>query len=114
MRSGARCRLTNHMPPSSRGGHDDRDESGLFDAALDGNERAFGVLLERYRPGLEEFCRLMLSDPQHAEQAMQEAVLTAWRERGQAPGASSVRMWLYRIAVRVCLEAPGACDEFPR
>ena len=57
--------------------------------------------------GLEQVCCLMLGDPQHAEDAMQEAVLTAWRERGLAPASSSVRMWVYRIAVRVCSEALG-------
>ena len=93
------------MTISSFGGRRDTDESVLLDAARAGDERAFGVLLERHRPGLEELCCLMLGDPQHAEHAMQEAVLTAWRDRGLAPASSSVRMWLYRIALRVCLEA---------
>jgi RNA polymerase sigma-70 factor, ECF subfamily len=81
------------------------DEWGLLDAACGGDEQAFGVLLERYRPGLEGVCCLMLGDPQHAERAMREAILTAWQERGRAPASSSVRMWLYRITVRACLEA---------
>jgi RNA polymerase sigma-70 factor (ECF subfamily) len=88
----------------------DTDEWVLLDAARGGDERAFGVLLERHGPGLEEFCGLMLGDPQHARHAVQDAALTAWRERGLAPASPSVRMWLYRIAVRVCLEALG--DEF--
>jgi RNA polymerase sigma-70 factor (ECF subfamily) len=83
------------------------DERGLLAAACGGDERALGGLLERYRPGLEEFCGLMLGDPQHVERAMQEAVLTAWRERSLAPASPSVRMWLYRIAVRVCLDDLG-------
>jgi DNA-directed RNA polymerase specialized sigma24 family protein len=96
------------------GRHSDVGEWILLDAARGGDERAFGILLERHRPGLEKVCCLMLGDPQHAEHAMQEAVLTAWRERGLAARSSPVRMWLYRIAVRVCLEARGACDEFQR
>jgi RNA polymerase sigma-70 factor (ECF subfamily) len=98
------------MTVSSCGGHDDPDEWVLLDAACGGDEQAFGVLLERYRPGLEEFCGLMLGDPQHAHDAMEEAVLTAWRERGLAATSPSVRMWLYRIAVRTCAEAP-ACPR---
>ena len=104
MRSATRCRLTEQMAVSGRGGHEDVDERVLLDAACGGDERAFGVLLERYRPGLEEFCCLMIGDPQCAEHATREAILTAWRERRQAHASSSVRMWLYRIAVRVCLE----------
>jgi RNA polymerase sigma-70 factor (ECF subfamily) len=96
------------MTGSSLGAHHDADERGLVDAARGGDERAFGVLLERYRPGLEEFCCLMLGDPQHAEDAMRDAILTAWRERGLAPSSPSVRTWLYRIALRECSEALGA------
>jgi len=86
------------------------DECALLAAACAGDEQAFGVLLERYRPGLEAFCGLMLGDPQHAHDAIEEAVLTAWRERDLAATSPSVRMWLYRIAVRACAEAP-ACPR---
>lgn len=86
-----------------------------LDAAHSGDERAFGVLLERHRPGLETFCCMMLGDRLQAEHAMQEAVVDAWRERGLAPASSSMRIWLYRIAVRVCLEVlEGTRDEFHR
>src|SRR5205823_3382766 len=84
MRSGTRCRLTYQMSVSSRSRREDEDERALLAAACAGDERAFGVLLERYRPELEEFCGLMLGDPQYADDAMGEAALTAWRERGLA------------------------------
>jgi RNA polymerase sigma-70 factor, ECF subfamily len=99
MRSVARSRLTDQMTVS--------DESILLDAACGGDERAFGALLDRYRPGLEEVCCLMLGDPQRAGEAMGETVVTAWRERRLAVASSSVRMWLYRIAVDVCMDALG-------
>lgn len=67
--------------------------------------RAFDVLLERHRGGLEVFCVLMLGDPQRAERAMRQAVLMAWRERALARASPSTRIWLYRIAVRVCSDA---------
>jgi RNA polymerase sigma-70 factor, ECF subfamily len=107
MRPGTQCGLTDQMAISSGRRHEDVDEWVLLDAACGGDERAFGVLLDRYRPGLEKFCCLMLGDPQHAEQATRDVTLTAWRERALAPASSSLRMWLYRIAVRVCLEALG-------
>ena len=69
------------------------------------DERAFHVLLERHRGGLEVFCVLMLGDPQQAEHAMRHAVLTAWRERALARASPSTRIWLSRIAVRVCSDA---------
>jgi DNA-directed RNA polymerase specialized sigma24 family protein len=47
----------------------------------------------------------MLSDPQHAEDAMRDAILTAWQDRGLASACPSVRMWLYRITVRECIKS---------
>jgi RNA polymerase sigma-70 factor, ECF subfamily len=85
----------------------DVDDWVLLHAAQRGDRQAFGALLEHHWPGIEKLCRLMLCDSTDAEHVMREAVLTAWRERGLAPASSSVRMWLYRIAVRVCLEALG-------
>ena len=79
------------------------------------DERAFRVLLERDRGGLEVFCVLMLRDRQRAEHAMREAVLLAWRECALARASPSTRIWLYRIAVRVCSDAlESNCDEFAR
>ena len=91
MRSLSRCRLSNQVTGSSRGG--ERDD-----------ERAFHAVLECHRAGLEVFCVLMLGDPQQVEHAMRETVLTAWRERGLGRASPSARIWLYRIAVRACSE----------
>ena len=80
------------------------DEPVLLNAARGGDARAFGILLDRYRRGLEEYCGLMLGESGQGRDALQEIVLTAWRERGLIPAAPSARMWLYRLAVRVCFE----------
>jgi DNA-directed RNA polymerase specialized sigma24 family protein len=97
-------RLTNRM---------NADESVLLHAARAGDERAFGIVLDRYRRGLEEYCSLMLGEPRTAHEAFQEIVLIAWRERELMTAAVSARMWLYRIAVRVCVEtldgSPMSC-----
>jgi RNA polymerase sigma-70 factor (ECF subfamily) len=69
------------------------------------DERAFGELVQRHRDGLQLLCVLMLGDPTRAENAMQEAVLVAWRQRARARGSPSTRIWLYRITVRVCSDA---------
>jgi RNA polymerase sigma-70 factor (ECF subfamily) len=114
MISRAGCRLTEEMTGSGSGGHGQIDEWALVDAACGGDERAFGVLIERYRPGLEQACGLMLGDPERSERVVREAVLTAWRECRLASDCSSVRMWLYRIIVRKCMEASSAGDEFLR
>jgi hypothetical protein len=107
MRLAAGCRWTGRMNVRAIAGDHDAEDRVLLDAARGGDERAYGALLQRHRWGLEVLCTLMLGEPQRAEQAMQEVTLTGWRERALAPRACSVRMWLYRIAVRVCCELSG-------
>jgi RNA polymerase sigma-70 factor (ECF subfamily) len=47
----------------------------------------------------------MLASLPDAEDALQEALLRAWRGLPGFEGRSSVRSWLYRIATNVCLKA---------
>jgi hypothetical protein len=80
------------------------DEQALLAAARAGDEEAFGRLVERHREGLEQFCSLMLGDAHDGACALEEAVLTAWRERELVQPVTTARMWLYRIAMIACLE----------
>ena len=83
------------------------DEPALLLAARAGDERAFGRLVDRHRGGLELYCHLMIGgDRDSARHLMEDAVLTAWRERLIGPHTKS-RMWLYRVTSRVCIEAVG-------
>jgi DNA-directed RNA polymerase specialized sigma24 family protein len=85
----------------------------LLDAARAGDECALGLLLDRHRTGLELYCYLSLGDRAKARTALADTALAAWEERDNGEPATSARMWLYRLAVRVCCEAhPGSCDEF--
>ena len=91
-----------HEPP-----HCNADEAALLAAARAGDETAFGVLLAHHRRGLECYCYLMLGDPDAARHAIADTAMTAWCERAQLEPQASARMWLYRVAVRVCCEAAG-------
>jgi RNA polymerase sigma-70 factor (ECF subfamily) len=63
-----------------------------------------GFDLEIYRRDLVGFCYRMLGSGAEAEDAVQEAMLRAWRGRGSFEGRSSLRSWLFRIANHVCLD----------
>ncbi len=73
-------------------------------AARAGDEDAFGRLVERHRVGLQQFGYWMLGNAHDGECALEEAVLSAWRERELEQPVVTARMWLYRIALIACLE----------
>jgi RNA polymerase sigma-70 factor, ECF subfamily len=79
-------------------------EHELLQAASSGDEDAFRLLVEPHRPGLHAHCYRMLGSLHDAEDALQDALLRAWRGLGGFAGRSSFRHWLYRIATNACLD----------
>ena len=81
------------------------EQQALLAAARAGGEDAFGRLVEPFRTELHAHCYRMLASFQDAEDALQDALLRAWRGLARFEARSSLRSWLFRIATNVCLNA---------
>ena len=76
----------------------------LLEAARGGDENAYRRLVEPHSRELHAHAYRMLGSVHDAEDAIQDALLRAWRGLPRFDGRSSLRSWLYKIATNTCLD----------
>jgi RNA polymerase sigma-70 factor (ECF subfamily) len=82
-------------------------EVALHDAARRGETGAFDTLVAPYRGELRAHCYRLLGSVQDADDALQDALFSAWRGLDSFAGRSTFRAWLYRIATNASLKVAG-------
>jgi RNA polymerase sigma-70 factor (ECF subfamily) len=87
------------------------DERAAVDAVLAGDRDAFRVLVEREAAAVIRACHRVLGDLHEAEDAAQEAFVTAFKSLAGWRGDGPFGAWLTRIAVRIALRRVGRRRE---
>ncbi len=80
-------------------------DADLLAAIGTGDERAFGVFMQRHLDRVHAIALRFTGRAADAEDIAQEAFLRVWRgASGWRPGAAAPTTWLHRIAVNLCID----------
>ncbi|QHY96799.1 ECF RNA polymerase sigma factor SigM [Streptomyces sp. S4.7] len=89
------------MEDATLGGVNDQD---LLARHVAGDPDAFGELVRRHRDRLWAVALRTLGDREEAADAVQDALVSAFRAAHTFRGQSAVTTWLHRITVNACLD----------
>ncbi|MET8687561.1 RNA polymerase sigma factor SigM [Streptomyces sp. NPDC004732] len=84
--------------------HGDMSDQDLLAAHVAGDTDAFGELVRRHRDRLWAVALRTLGDREEAADAVQDALVSAYRAAHTFRGQSAVTTWLHRITVNACLD----------
>ncbi len=100
-------------------------ETELVQSAQAGSDDAFERLYRKHGRRIYALCLRMVSDPDRAEELMQDAFVRAWNTIGSFQHKSAFGTWLHRLSINVVLSdmraekrrsarelLPGDLDQF--
>src|SRR5688500_2635654 len=74
------------------------DDAGVVGAFLDGEERAYGELVDRYQTRLLNFIFRTIGDRERAEDLVQEVFIRVYRHLHRFDRSKKFSTWVYTIA----------------
>jgi RNA polymerase sigma-70 factor, ECF subfamily len=83
---------------------DEPSDAELLRRHTEGDAEAFGRLFSRHKDRLWAVALRTVSDPEEAADALQEAMVSAFRRAGDFRGDSAVTTWLHRIVVNAAVD----------
>ncbi|MFD7713324.1 RNA polymerase sigma factor SigM [Streptomyces sp. NPDC059785] len=86
------------------GAHGEASDQDLLTRHVEGDPDAFGELVRRHRDRLWAVALRTLGDREEAADAVQDALVSAYRAAHTFRGQSAVTTWLHRITVNACLD----------
>jgi RNA polymerase sigma-70 factor (ECF subfamily) len=81
------------------------DQRGLVERAQGGDHDAFAALVHGRIARLDAAARLILRDGELARDAVQDALVRAWRDLPGLRDPERFEAWLHRLTVNACLDA---------
>jgi RNA polymerase sigma factor (sigma-70 family) len=85
--------------------------------AASGDGAAYEAVVRRYEPALRRYCRRLTRDDARADDAVQQALVSAWSALRQGADVRDLKAWLHRIAHNAVVrgvtrerESPGFTD----
>jgi RNA polymerase sigma-70 factor (ECF subfamily) len=80
-------------------------DDDLMQAIGQGDQRSYGVMVERHLGRTLSVAQRVLGSRAEAEEVAQEALLRLWTQAPRwKPGGAKVSTWLYRVAFNLCLD----------
>jgi RNA polymerase sigma-70 factor, ECF subfamily len=101
----ARSHPISHQPRTRPGKPEgEPSDAELLRLHVEGDPEAFGELFHRYRDRLWAVAVRTVGDPEEAADALQDAMIAAFRRAASFRGDSAVTTWLHRIVVNAALD----------
>jgi len=80
------------------------DDATLMARHVAGDPDAFGIIVQRHRDRLWAVAIRTLGDREEAADALQDALVSAFRRAESYRGDAAVTTWMHRIVVNACLD----------